>query len=71
MKHAYNKDKTRSINLKDNQNVAFYELKSILKKGIIGCIFMELCQFFYFSAAGGARKLMKPKHIFASPGKTE
>ncbi len=32
---------------------------------------MELCKFFCFCAAGSARKLMKPKHIFASPGKTE
>ncbi len=34
-------------------------------------IFVELCQFFCFCAAGGARKLMKPKHIFVSTGKTE
>ncbi len=27
--------------------------------------------FYGFSAVGGARKLMKPKHIFTSPGKTE
>ncbi len=33
MKHAFNKDKTRSIILKDKQNVTFHGLKSTLKIG--------------------------------------
>ncbi len=69
------KTKTQRVQLfyKDNQNVTFHELKSTLKKGniVIGCIFVELCLFFCFGAAEGARKLMKPKYIFASPGKPE
>ncbi len=58
MKHVYDKDKTRSITL-----------KRYPKGDTIGCIFEELCLFFCFSAAGGVRKLMKPKHIFTSPEK--
>ncbi len=56
---------------KDNQDVAFREFKSTLK---IGYNWLHICGVmldFRFSATGGARKLMKPKHIFASPGKTE
>ncbi len=41
-------------------------LNSTWNKVIIGCILKEL---WYFSAAEGAWKLMKPKHIFDSPGK--
>ncbi len=41
------------------------------KYHVWGCIFGQLWKFFYFSAAGGARKLMKFKHIFACPEKTE
>ncbi len=37
------------------------------KKVILGCIFVEFCYFF----CSGARKLVKPKHIFGSPEKTE
>ncbi len=66
MKHAYYKEKTRLIILK-----RFMNLNSTWNKVIIGCIFGELWQFFYFSAANGGRKLMKSKHIFTSPGKSE
>ncbi len=65
--------KTKHVQLfwKDNQNVTFYELNPTLKKVIIGCIFVELYLFFCFSAAGGGLKLMKHKHMFDSPKKTE
>ncbi len=65
---------TKQVQLfwKDDQNLTFHELKSTLKKGynrlhVCGAMLI----FLFFSAAGGARKLMKHKHIFASPGKTE
>ncbi len=47
----------------------FINLNRLWKKVIISCIFGELWLIFCSSAAGGARKLMKPKDIFASPGK--
>ncbi len=40
MKHAYNKDKTRSIILKDYQNVKFHEPKLTLK---IGYNWLHIC----------------------------
>ncbi len=50
----------------------FDELKSTLK---IGYNWLHICGimlvFFVLVNAGGARKLMKPKHIFASPRKIE
>ncbi len=74
MKHACNKDKTRLIILKRfySQNVAFYKLQKHLK---LGYYWLHICRvmivFFCFTAAEGARKLMKPNHILASPGKNE
>ncbi len=39
--HAYKKDKTHSIILKDNQHVTFHELKSTLK---IGYNWLHICR---------------------------
>ncbi len=63
-KHACNKDKTHSI-------IFFHELKSTLKIGYNWLHIWGVMKVFRFSAAEGARKLMKPKHIFVCPGKTE
>ncbi len=67
MKHAYYKSKTSLITLKRR----FINLNRTRNKVMIGCIFVELWSLFCLSAEEGARKLMKPKHTFASPGKTE
>ncbi len=53
----------------DNQKVTFRELKSTPK---IGYNWLQICGvilFFSLSAAGGARKLMKRRQMFSSPGK--
>ncbi len=65
--------KTKHFQLiwKNNQNVAFHEPETTLKISYNWLCILELSQFFCFSAAEGARKLMKTKHIFTSPGKTE
>ncbi len=54
-------------NLLKIKSATLHELKSTLK---IGYNWLHIWDY-YFSAAEGARKLMKPKLIFASPGKTE
>ncbi len=62
MKYAYNKHKN---------TFNYFELKSTRK---IDHNWLHICGVmpaFCFSAAGGARKLINYKHIFASPGKTE
>ncbi len=65
--------RTKHVQLfwKDYQNVTFHELKSTLKKGYNWLHIWGVMVVFLFSAARGARKLMKPKHIFDSSGKTE
>ncbi len=62
--------KTKHIQLflKYKQNVRFHEIKQTQK---IGYNWLHICGAMCFSVAGGERKLMNPKHIFVSPGKTE
>ncbi len=55
---------------KNSQQVTFHELIYHLKLGY-NWLHIWGVMSYEFSAAEGARKLMKPKYIFASPGKTE